>query len=156
MRADLAKEFDIHSAIFLPFPGGVVEVGSAAVVTSMPSYFAPFVGPSTPPLAKDEDTTQDASPLAVTAHPFLKKLVEDVSHAACYGIEWVRDGDTLKKGSHYNPQWRIEGVRCQGLKGLYTTRSAGYTFAPGEGLVGQAFADQAVLFIKDLQSVTPD
>jgi len=160
LRADLAKEFDVHSAIFLPLPNGVLEVGSAAVLPSIPSYFASLLGqqlsiPASPPstLASEEAPGGSA---AACPPPFLKKLVEELSSTACYGIQWVREGDVLKFGSSYNPQWRIEGVKQQGLKGLYTTSSKASIFAHGEGLVGKAFAEQAVLFIKDLQMVTPD
>jgi len=55
-----------------------------------------------------------------------------------------------------NPQWRVEGVRSPGLKGLYTLDSKAWTFADGEGLIGKAFAEQAVLFVEDLQALTPD
>merc|ERR1712039_944626 len=43
-----------------------------------------------------------------------------------------------------------------GLKGLYTLNSKAWTFAEGEGLIGKAFAEQAVLFVEDLQALTPD
>merc|ERR1711933_558243 len=85
------------------------------------------------------------------ARPFLKELVERLCSAACYGIQWVHEGGVLRFGGHYNPQWRIEGVRRQGLKGLYTLNSKAWTFAEGEGLIGKAFAEQAVLFVEDLQ-----
>jgi len=38
------------------------------------------------------------------------------------------------------------------LNGLFTTRSADWILVEGEGLVGEAYAKQAVIFAKDLQS----
>lgn len=159
-RSGLAKEFDIRSAIFLPLPNGVLEVGSAATLLSMPSYYASLLGQS-PSTAASPPVTIGSEEAAAGGGvkdppPFLKKLVEELSSAACYGIQWVCEGEDLKFGSHYNPQWRLEGVRQQGLKGLYTLSSKAWTFARGEGLVGKAFAEQAVIFVKDLQKVTPD
>jgi len=157
MRAGLAKEFDLHSAIFLPSPTGVLEIGSAAVVRSMPSYYAPYVSASTPPLAVTDaadaaEREAGLGPTGLEPPMLLQKLVDDLTCGSCYGIEWVLSGGALKCRSHYNPAWRIEGVRSQGLKGLYTTKSIAYTFTVGEGLVGEAFAKQAVIFAKDLQS----
>jgi hypothetical protein len=156
VRAGLAKEFDIHSAIFLPSSTGVFEIGSVAIMQSLPSYYAPHVYPSTPPVAAVDPAAREAMQEFVTGlEPpmLLRKLVDDLTCASCYGIEWVLIGDILQCRSHYNPAWRIEGVRRQGLKGLYTTKSAAYTFAVGEGLVGEAFAKQVVTFAKDLQSL---
>jgi len=156
LRAELAKEFDLHSAIFLPLPTGVLEVGSAAYVSSMPTYYAPYVGPATPPLATAPAAAETIEPSKLAPPPFLSKLVEELSSAGCYGIEWVCEGDVMKYRSHYNPQWRMEGIRQQGLKGAYTAKSVGYMFARGEGLVGKAFSEQAVLFVEDVQTVSQD
>jgi len=57
--------------------------------------------------------------------------------------------------SHFNPQWRTEGLRQRGLNAAYTTQSMGFTFEKGEGLVGSAFANQSVLFARDVQEVSP-
>mmetsp|Transcript_16971 Transcript_16971/g.35448 ORF Transcript_16971/g.35448 Transcript_16971/m.35448 type:complete len:345 (-) Transcript_16971:22-1056(-) len=156
IRLALAQEFDLHSAIFLPLANGVVEVGSAAFVTFLPRCFAPFASSFTPPLAEEEaEAKTDAS--STPACPlFLQKFVEELSGAGCYGIEWICESGVLKHRSHFNPQWRIEGVRKQGLKGLYTERSIDCTFAKGEGIVGAAFAAQAVVFIRDLRTVTSE
>merc|ERR1740123_1670678 len=127
LRSDLAKDFGVHSAIFLPLPSGVLEVGSAAVLPSIPSYFASLIGQ---PVSIPETRLPKEAPAgSATAcpPPFLEKLVELCS-TACYGIQWVREGDVLKYGGCYNPQWRIEGVRRQGLKGLYTLSSKPWTF----------------------------
>jgi len=157
MRAGLAKEFSIHSAIFLPQPNGVVEVGSAATVAAMPASYAPYAGPTTPPVAAG--TGEAAGPdLRSKEEPpqLLKSLVHDLTLGSCYGMEWVWDGNHLKYRSHCHPQWRIDAVLKQGLKGLYTTQSSTFTFEKGSGLVGEAFDKQSVIFAKDLQSLPPE
>jgi len=155
-RAALAREFDLHSAIFLPAQHGVLEVGSASFVTSLPRYFAACAGPTTPPVT-DSLAAEAACDMTFAAPPpFLQKLVEEISCVGCYGIEWVLDGDGLVVRSTFNPQWRLEGIRQQGLKGAYSTQSVGYTFPIGEGVVGSTFAEQKMLFIKDVQVITPN
>lgn len=156
-RAALAKEFDLHSAIFLPSQQGVLEVGSAAFVTSLPSYFAAYAGPTTPPVA-DVPSAEAAGDmhLSATPPPFLQKLVEEISCVGCYGIEWVVEGDGLVFRSSFNPQWRLEGLRQQGLNGAYTKQSVGFTFPVGEGVIGRTFSEQKMLFIKDVQVMTPE
>jgi len=165
-RADLAKEFDLHSAMFLPSQNGVLEVGSAAFLTSLPRFFASYAGPTTPPVAWPGSAclagkaAVDMLPPPATPPPFLQKLVEEISCAGCYGIEWVLDTTTpinrLVYRSAFNPQWRLEGIRQQGLKGTYTTKSIGVGFPAGEGVVGRTFAEQKLLFIKDVQAITPE
>merc|ERR1711920_848032 len=59
----------------------------------------------------------------------------------------------LTQKEHYNPQWRIDGVRVKGLNGLYTERSQGYYFDVGQGVVGKVFAKQEALFVSDLQAL---
>jgi len=84
-----------------------------------------------------------------------EQLVQLVGIAACYGIEWsLGSNGRLEYKSHYNPQWRIKAVEEKGLKGLYTTASKAYSFSPGEGLVGKAFAKKEPIFVKDVQAAT--
>lgn len=154
MRASLAKQFGIRSALFLPSQSGVLEVGSAVVIDALPRYFASHAAaPGMPPLAA-EGVAPEPEPAAEAAPPppFLKRLVEECTVAGCYAIEWVLRDGTLVHQSHYNPQWRVEGVRKQGLNGLYTTESTTFTFEIGQGFVGKAFAAQQLLFVKDLQA----
>jgi hypothetical protein len=156
LRASLAKEFDLHSAIFLPVPDGVLEVGSLAHMTALPQYFAQYASTSTPPVADTLPAQPSLGEPTVQPPVFLQKLVEQLSSAACYGIEWTDQGGTLTYRSHFNPQWRTEGLRQRGLNAAYTTQSMGLTFERGEGLVGSAFASQSVLFTRDVQEVSPD
>jgi hypothetical protein len=83
----------------------------------------------------------------------LQRLVE--SSRACYAIEWVCVDGHLKYKAHYNPPWRVEGARRQGLKGLYTADSARHVFVPGEGLIGRAFKERKDIFVDDVQIVHP-
>lgn len=156
LRATLAKEFGIHSAIFLPVPTGVLEVGSVKFMTTLPPYFAQYAGTSTPPVADTLPAQPTLRMSTVPPPPFLQKLVEDLSSAGCYGIEWRDHGGILTYRSHFNPQWRIDGLRQEGLHAAFTTESMGFTFEKGEGLVGSAFANQSVLFTRDVQELTPD
>jgi len=157
MRAGLAKEFNIQSAIFLPQPNCVLEIGSAAKVDSMPGYYAAYTSPTTPALANGASVGAEPD-VASKAEPpqLLRSLVSDLTLTSCYGIEWAWNGELLKYRSHFNPQWRVEGVLKQGLKGLYTSESRGLSFAKGDGLVGEAFDKQAVIFARDLQSLRQD
>ena len=86
--------------------------------------------------------------------PKLKKLV-DGSSGGCYGIEWALSSSSgrLEHKSHYNPQWRVDSVKNLGAKGLFTTRSKGISFMPGQGAVGEAFAKQESLFLQDPQTL---
>jgi hypothetical protein len=156
-RADLAEEFGIHSAIFVPTAKGVLEVGSTdkvvsasglvpeAVLTAMQSGSEIPV----PPKKAGNIVTIDCSIK-------LRELVEG-STGGCYGIEWaLSEAGRLEYRGHYNPQWRIEGVQKKGLKGLYTTESASHYFMPGQGLVGKAFSDQKMLFVQSLQNLSEE
>merc|ERR1712190_432497 len=105
-------------------------------MTALPPYFAQYASASTPPVAHTLPGPRTLGVSTVQPPPFLQKLVEELSTAGCYGIEWMEDGGTLKHRSHFNPQWLIEGLRHQGLKGAYTTESTSITFKKGEGLVG--------------------
>jgi len=145
LRAELAKEFGIHSAVFMPTANGVLEAGSTQKVAFASDLFRlkatvlfPTISPPAPCSAILED------------------MVEK-SCGGCYGIEWVlSDSGRLECKSYYNPHWRIVAVQKQGLKGLYTAKSSTYTFMPGEGLVGKAFANQQMLFWKDMQAIDLD
>jgi hypothetical protein len=157
-RADLAKKYSLRSAIFLPSATGVLEIGSAQRVEELPEYFAPYANTSTPPVATEPPIEiawgRHVSPEDPPSK--LLALVESMARYGAYGIEWVCQGDSLKYKSHYNPAWREEAVRQGGLQGLYTTESIGYTFGPGEGLVGAAFATQQMSFLRDLSTVSPE
>jgi len=89
-------------------------------------------------------------------HPKLQEMVDAFAPGGCYGIEWELKGDSLVHKSHCNPGWRIEGVKKQGLKGLYTTESTKYSFQVGQGFVGKVFEAQKPFFVKDLQSPDPE
>jgi hypothetical protein len=156
LRATLAKEFDLHSAIFLPLPTGVLEVGSVAFMTTLPPYFAQYAGTSTPPVADTLPALPTLRASTVPPPPFLQKLVDKLSSAGCYGIEWIDHDGILTYRSHFNPQWRIDGLRQEGLHAAFTTESMGFTFEKGEGLVGSAFANQSVLFTRDVQELSPE
>mmetsp|Transcript_9276 Transcript_9276/g.20633 ORF Transcript_9276/g.20633 Transcript_9276/m.20633 type:complete len:423 (+) Transcript_9276:61-1329(+) len=88
--------------------------------------------------------------------PPLKELVNNLSCKGCYGIEWSLQDNVLKHKDHYNPEWRLAEVKDSGKEGLYTTHSASYEFMPGRGLVGQAFSRQEVIFVQNLQKMTPE
>jgi len=142
LRVDLAKKFGICSAVFMPTARGVLEVGSTQKVAALSELKGSFQRQATPP----------PEPHSAV----LEQIVENAG-GACYGIEWTlsRSG-RLKCKSYYNPQWRVEAVRHNGLEGLYTTESSTATFLPGEGMVGKAFAKQQMLFSEDLQSLSSD
>uniref|UniRef100_A0A6U6IJF1 Uncharacterized protein n=1 Tax=Zooxanthella nutricula TaxID=1333877 RepID=A0A6U6IJF1_9DINO len=88
-RAQLAKDFDIHSAIFLPLPSGVLEIGSCAVMASMlilrgmpqllstPQYFVPFALESTAPVAAAPVVHEALDALATSPPPFLQNVVDE-------------------------------------------------------------------------------
>jgi len=156
-RADLAKAFNIHSAVFVPTAKGVLEVGSTDKVVSASGIVPEAVltamqNGSEIPLPK-----KIAENLVTTScSNKLRELVEG-STGGCYGVEWaLSEAGRLEYKGHYNPQWRVEGVQKKGLKGLYTTESASHSFMPGEGLVGKAFSDQKMLFVQDLQDLSED
>merc|ERR1712187_958257 len=88
----------------------------------------------------------------------LRALVENSTHSGvCYGMEWgISESGCLVHRSHYNPAWRIEAIRTAGLKSLYTTRSKNFVFTPGRGYVGKAFAQQQILFVGDVRSISYD
>jgi len=154
-RADLAKAFDIHSAVFVPTAKGVLEVGSTDKVVSASGIVPEAV------LTAMQNGSEFPLPKKMAENFFttscsikLRELVEG-STGGCYGVEWVlSEAGRLEYEGHYNPQWRIEGVQKKGLKGLYTTESASHSFMPGEGLVGKAFSDQKMLFVQDLQDLS--
>jgi hypothetical protein len=84
----------------------------------------------------------------------LEQFIGQFSDVVCCGIEWVlADSGRLECRNYYNPSWRIEAVEKGGLENLFTSKSAQYTFAPGEGLVGKTFASQKKLFVEDLQEL---
>mmetsp|Transcript_5367 Transcript_5367/g.11847 ORF Transcript_5367/g.11847 Transcript_5367/m.11847 type:complete len:331 (+) Transcript_5367:61-1053(+) len=146
-RTDLAKEFGIHSAVFMPTASGVFEAGSTQKVACASDLIRSF----DKPIGSCQASSPPAPPSAI-----LQQIVEK-SVGGCYGIEWtLSDGGRLECKSYYNPQWRIEAVQKKGLHGLYTTKSSMYTFMPGEGLVGKAFANQQMLFWKDMQAIDLD
>merc|ERR1711920_444108 len=136
LRASLAKEFDLRSAFFLPVPDGVLEVGSLARMTALPQYFEQYVSTSTLPVADTQPAQQSLREPTEQPPVVLQKLVEELSSAGCYGIEWTDQGGILTHRSHFNPQWRIEGLRQRGIDAAYTS--------------------QSVLFIRDVQDVSPD
>jgi hypothetical protein len=137
LRAGIAKEFGIHSAIFVPTTNGVLEAGSTQKLASELEFFKSS--------SLSADLIRQISPPGPPS-TLLKEIV-DTSGGACYGIEWgVSDGDLLKCKSFYNPEWRIEAVKKRGLQGLYTAQSSAYTFRSGEGFVGRAFANQQIVF----------
>jgi hypothetical protein len=137
LRADIAKEFGIHSAIFVPTTNGVLEAGSTQKLASELELFKSS--------SLSTDLIRQISPPGPPS-TLLKEIV-DTSGGACYGIEWgVSDGGLLKCKSFYNPEWRIEAVKKRGLHGLYTAQSSTYTFRSGEGFVGSAFANQQIVF----------
>jgi hypothetical protein len=156
LRASLAKEFDLRSAFFLPVPHGVLEVGSLALMTALPPYFSQYGGHGLLPVADTLPARPTLRASTVLPPTFLQKLVEELSSAGCYGIEWTDHGGILTYRSHFNPQWRIDVLRQVGLSAAYTTESMSFTFEYGEGLVGSAFAKQSVLFTRDVQEVSPD
>jgi len=153
-RVDLAQEYGIHSAVFLPVAGGVLEIGSTHEVAAASDVLSETVltaikdGSDIPLRPK----MANKLPMDISS-PRLEELVEG-SDGTCYGIEWAMspEGRLAYKG-HYNPQWRIEGVQKMGLKSLYTTHSSSYSFMPGEGLVGKAFSDMKMIFAQDLQAL---
>jgi len=80
--------------------------------------------------------------------PRLKMLV-DGSSGGCYGIEWVlAPSGRLVHNSAYEPQWRLD---APGSKGAFAARSVTYTFMPGQGAVGEAFARKELLFLQEVQ-----
>mmetsp|Transcript_29302 Transcript_29302/g.51284 ORF Transcript_29302/g.51284 Transcript_29302/m.51284 type:complete len:349 (-) Transcript_29302:265-1311(-) len=168
-RADLAKTYDIHSAAFFPAGKGVIEIGSTQRLACRADLIADEILDQLLVDDREEDDVgarclkaeransgEDSADLfavlpATCGSLRLQRLVE--GSPACYGIEWVFcDDGSLQHRSHYNPPWRVEGVRRQGLKGLYTTGSEHYKFSPGEGAVGKAFTEQKPIFIEDLQN----
>mmetsp|Transcript_71339 Transcript_71339/g.231058 ORF Transcript_71339/g.231058 Transcript_71339/m.231058 type:complete len:345 (-) Transcript_71339:60-1094(-) len=154
LRNDLAKKYGIRSAIFLPSQAGVLEVGSRATMESLPAYFASYAGPGMPEVATEAPAAK-APPAATTApSQLLQKFVSEISSpSCCYAIEWELGNRGLVYKSHYNPEWRVEAVKKQGLTGLYTTDSMHYTFERGQGLVGRAFAQQEAIFVPNLQDL---
>lgn len=152
LRFALAQEYGIRSAIFLPLQDGVLEVGSTVVMAEVPKYFAPYHSPEMPPLASVAYKSSMADTGSATQPPpLLEKLVDELTTAGCYAIEWeLRDG-MLAYRSHYNPPWRIEGAKKQGLNGLYTIESTSYIFESGKGFVGKVHQAQKRLFVEDLQ-----
>merc|ERR1712007_416586 len=156
-RIDLAKEFDIHSAVFLPQANSVIEVGSVDKAASLSDLIPEALLKTVSP--RSESPLPFETPARVggnSGSALLQRIVEG-SCGGCYGIEWVvSEAGRLECARHYNPQWRIEGVRQRGLKGLYTTRSVGYSFMPGEGVVGKVFSDQKMLFVPDLQALSEE
>merc|ERR1711920_983598 len=115
-----------------------------------------YVSTSTLPVADTQPAQQSLREPTEQPPVVLQKLVEELSSAGCYGIEWTDQGGILTHRSHFNPQWRIEGLRQRGISAAYTTQSMDLTFEKGEGLVGSAFASQSVLFVRDVQDVSPD
>ena len=162
LRKELAKDFGLHSAIFLPSCTGVFEIGSSCFVTALPEFFAPYSGVNTPRLASADAEAgtgaDDGGELRrqVSDPSLMLSSIVGTQMQCAYGIEWVLEGERLVFKSQYNPSWRIEGVKKQCLQGYYTAESATFTFAPGEGLVGRAFADQALIFAQDLQTHSGD
>uniref|UniRef100_A0A7S4R6K5 Transcription factor MYC/MYB N-terminal domain-containing protein n=1 Tax=Alexandrium monilatum TaxID=311494 RepID=A0A7S4R6K5_9DINO len=159
LRSELARKYGIRAAMFLPSKDGVREVGSVVKMTEVPRYFAPYHSSGMPPLAvaAGAPAGPDPKPESAAAPPaFLKPLVDEFTAGGCYAIVWAVQDDALVHQSHYNPGWRIEGVRKRGLGGLYTTESAAYTFAVGEGFVGKVFQAQEALFVRDLQEPDPE
>jgi potassium/sodium efflux P-type ATPase len=109
-------------------------------------------------LGKANDATQGLLQKDLAQAPAtdvdLKTFIGQFSDDVCCGIEWVlADSGRLECRDYYNPSWRVEGVKQQGLENLFTTKSAQYTFAPGEGLVGKTFLNQKQLFVEDLQEL---
>jgi len=142
IRADLAKKFGIHSAVFMPVASGVFEVGSTQKVAALSELKASQPGQAMSPPAP---------------HSAVLEQIVEKSGGACYGIEWTLScSGRLECKSYYNPRWRVEAVQKSGLEGLYTSESSTYTFLPGEGMVGKAFAKQEILFCEDLQSLSID
>jgi len=145
LRVDLAKKFGIHSAVFMPTADGVLEVGSTQKVASVSDLI----------LNDSSPTCQVIQPPAM--HSAMLGEIVEKSCGGCFGIEWMlSENGCLVCKSYYNPPWRIEAVQKKGLQGLYTSESSTYTFLPGEGLVGKAFANQQMLFSGDLQALAPD
>eukprot|EP00931_Biecheleriopsis_adriatica_P084416 TRINITY_DN5824_c0_g1_i3.p1 TRINITY_DN5824_c0_g1~~TRINITY_DN5824_c0_g1_i3.p1 ORF type:complete len:237 (-),score=37.88 TRINITY_DN5824_c0_g1_i3:10-690(-) len=155
--------------MFIALPGGVFEFGSTEILTEATDFFgaqtvqAWYAGQTLPASIQklqcsrsrgrpnQTHVTQNLHPVT----PGLLRLVE--ASKACYGIEWsLGDDGMIIHRAHYNPQWRVEGVRQEGLQGLYTEDSAGWKFSPGEGLVGKVFSEQRPLFIRDLQDMPED
>lgn len=161
LRADLAKKFGLHSAIFLPTADSVFEIGSGCIMKSLPQFYVPYMGKRTLGMAVPSETcvseVQVEWKKQISGNPseMLQKLVESQS-MCCYGIEWVSTEKGLVHKSHYNAKWRIEAVERKCSEGYYTAHSATYTFAEGEGLVGNAFAEQAVVFASDLQAFSSE
>merc|ERR1719210_2893716 len=92
--------------------------------------------------------------MPTTQETKLEELVGHFGPGGSYGIEWAHEGGALKLKARFDAPWWTEGVEQGGLEGFYTADSAGYTFEPGQGLVGKAFASGTAVFAKDLQ--TPD
>jgi len=151
-RADLAKAFDIHSAVFVPAAKGVLEVVVSASGIVPEAVLTAMQNDSEIPLPKRVAENFFTTSCSIK----LREFVEG-STGGCYGVEWVlSEAGRLEYEGHYNPQWRIEGVKKKGLKGLYTTESASHShsFMPGDGLVGKVFSDQKMLFVQDLQDLS--
>lgn len=134
MRMEIAKEFGIRSVLLVPVASGIIEVGS------------------TEKLASAEDFFSDALVKALTAPPSkLQRLVE-ASSGGKYAMNWMlsKNGN-LECKSWYNPRCRMQMAQDRGLPGLYTTRSVGYKFLPGDGMVGRIFQGKQTKFISDVQ-----
>lgn len=159
-RADLAKMFDIHSAMFWPMPTGVLEVGSTQMSASKPGFLPDDILKAVEeerhvPAASAAVDLSATTPKGCTSFPQLKQLVEG-SKGGCYGIHWAMSDGKLKCAGYYNPDWRIEGVRKLGFKGLFTTGSSHFEFLPGEGVVGRVFQEQKKCFVSDLQELAKE
>jgi hypothetical protein len=160
-RTEIAKEFGIRSAAFVPSATGVIEIGSLQKYDSLSDFMdAALVeaiekGSAIPAgaLAGGDSIPAEGQPACPRAQR-LQKLVEG-SNGASFAIEWVvQDDGILTFGSFFNPKWRVQEVKAKGIKDLYTSKSAGYNFPPSEGFVGKVFASQKAAFVPDLQHIS--
>jgi len=126
------------------------------MMDEVPRYFAPYHSQEMPPLAKEAPSEQAVAASGAEPPTVLARLVDELTVAGCYAIEWVLRDNSITYRSHYNPAWRIEGAKKQGLNGLYTTESMKYGFEVGQGLVGKVFQAQKRLFVPDLQVMDPE
>jgi len=133
-RADLDKKYGIHSVLFIPTACGLVEVGTTETWSSSHDFLP-----------------NERVSSILSAPGQLQQLVE-ASDVGVYGLEWVLSpAGKLECKSWYNPEWRIKVAQQNGWAGLFTIESTNYSFTPGEGIVGKAFASKKTCFLPDMQ-----
>mmetsp|Transcript_21267 Transcript_21267/g.48866 ORF Transcript_21267/g.48866 Transcript_21267/m.48866 type:complete len:341 (-) Transcript_21267:255-1277(-) len=152
-RTALARDFDLHSAVFVPTSSGVIEVGSMQELPDLSTLLPLGVIKAIREEAPIPAVGSVSVPEPERCSQSLKRIVEDNVNI-CYVIHWgLAEDGVLECKEHYNPPWRIAYAQKAGLHGLYTTRSAAFRIHPDEDVVGEVYCEGEDFFLPNMQTV---